>query len=95
MEQFYKLVKKEITTEKSQKSLDAQNTRTFITLPSVRKNEVESSFVKTFGFKPEKINSLTFLKAINNRKTRAVRRVKMKKFFITLPKGKELVPVSN
>jgi ribosomal protein L23 len=95
MDQFYKVIKKEVNTEKSQKHLTENNLRTFITLPSVTKNSLESLFVKSFGFKPEKINSLTFTKVINNKKTRTSRRVKMKKFFILLPQGKELNHIKN
>lgn len=95
MDQFYKVIKKEVNTEKSQKHLTDNNLRTFITLPSVTKNSLESLFVKSFGFKPEKINSLTFTKVINNKKTRTSRRVKMKKFFILLPQGKELNHIKN
>jgi ribosomal protein L23 len=95
MDQFYKVIKKEVNTEKSQKHLTENNLRTFITLPIVTKNSLESLFVKSFGFKPEKINSLTFTKVINNKKTRTSRRVKMKKFFILLPQGKELNHIKN
>ena len=95
MDQFYKIIQKEVNTEKSQKYLAEKNLRTFVTLPNVTKNSLESLFVKSFGFKPEKINSLTFTKIINNRKTRTSRRVKMKKFFILLPQGKELNHIKN
>ena len=95
MDKFYTIVKKEVNTEKSQKHLTEKNLRTFITLPNVTKHSLESLFLKSFGFKPEKINSLTFTKIINNRKTRTSRRVKMKKFFILLPQGKELNHTKN
>ncbi|MFT4967082.1 MAG: ribosomal protein L23 [Candidatus Deianiraeaceae bacterium] len=94
MELFYKITSREINTEKSQKGLEV-NQRTFISLPSVKKKDILSAFVKSFGYKPDKINSLTFMKVINNRKNRTARRVKMKKFFITLPDGKKLTPIKN
>lgn len=90
MEQFYSIIKKEVNTEKSQNSLQKNNVRTFITLPNIRLKDILSSFEKSFGYKPLKINSLTFTKIINNRRIRSSRVVKMKKFFITLPEGKNL-----
>ena len=95
MSEFYALLKQEINTEKSQKALEEANVRTFIALPSVRKKEVESAFVIAFGYKPEKINILTFSKSINNRRNRTSRIVRMKKVFIFLPKGKDLTLINK
>ncbi len=90
MSEFYALVKQEINTEKSQNALEQANVRTFIALPVVRKKEIESAFVLSFGYKPEKINILTFSKIIANKRNRTTRVVRMKKVFIFLPKGKDL-----
>lgn len=95
MEQFFKIIKKEVNTEKSQNDLSKKNTRTFITLHDVKTNDILSAFKKSFGYEPKKINSLTFTKVINNRRNRTSRKVKMKKFFITLPEGKDLTTVNN
>jgi len=95
MSQFYNIVQQEINTEKSQKALDERNLRTFTALPSVRKHDIEKAFDLSFGYKPEKINILTFTKTINNRKKRSIRKVKMKKIFILLPKGKDLTLVKK
>ncbi len=95
MSNFYSLLKQEINTEKSQKSLEQNNIRTFICLPSVRKKEISSVFNIEFGYKPEKINILTFSKTINNRRNRTTRVIKMKKVFIFLPKGKDLTPIKK
>lgn len=94
-ENFYQLIHHEVNTEKSQKQLSDSNTRTFICLPSVRKCAIEKAFMASFGYKPEKINILTFTKTINNRRSRTSRKVKMKKFFILLPKGKDLTQVKQ
>ena len=95
MSEFYALVKQEINTEKSQKALDESNIRTFVALPSVRKKEIESAFVLSFGYKPEKINILTFSKIIANKRNRTTRVVRMKKVFIFLPKGKDLTLINK
>lgn len=95
MEQFFKVVKKEINTEKSQNGLEKSNTRTFIALRGTKTADVLSAFEKSFGYQPKKINSLTFTKVINNKRSRTSRTIKMKKFFITLPDGKDLTTVSN
>lgn len=92
---FDQLVKYEVNTEKSQKQLSDVNLRTFVCLPNVRKKAIEHAFVQSFGYNPEKINSLTFTKVINNRKSRTSRKVKMKKFFILLPKGKDLTQIKK
>jgi ribosomal protein L23 len=90
MSEFYALVKQEINTEKSQNALEKTNVRTFVALPVVRKKEIENAFVLSFGYKPEKINILTFSKIIANKRNRTTRVVRMKKVFIFLPKGKDL-----
>ena len=95
MSEFYALVKQEINTEKSQNALEQANVRTFVALPVVRKKEIESAFILSFGYKPEKINILTFSKIIANKRNRTTRVVRMKKVFIFLPKGKDLTLISK
>lgn len=95
MVEFYSLVKREINTEKTQSLLEKHNVRTFTCLPSVRKKCIESAFEKSFGYKPEKINILTFTKAITNRRLRTMRKATMKKVLLRLPKGKDLTPINK
>ena len=95
MAHFYDIIKKEINTEKSQKELDSRNLRTFVALSHIKIKEIVAAFEKSFGYKPLKINSLTFTKNISNRKNRTVRIVKLKKFFILLPQGKDLTLIQN
>jgi ribosomal protein L23 len=95
MSDFYTLLKQEINTEKTQKLSEQHNIRTFICLPTVKKNDVMNAFKVTFGYDPEKINILTFAKRINNRRNRTTRVVKMKKAIIFLPKGKDLTPIKK
>ncbi len=92
---FDQLVQYEVNTEKSQKQMSEANLRTFVCLPNVRKSAIQKAFVTAFGYTPEKINSLTFTKLINNRRSRTSRKVKMKKFFILLPKGKDLTQIKK
>lgn len=95
MQDFYKIVTKECNTEKSQKCMSSFNIRTFITLPSVRSSDIRSAFIRSFGYEPLKINSLTFVRLVNNKRSRTKKRVTMKKFLIALPKGKDLTSLNK
>lgn len=95
MAEFYSLVKQEINTEKTQSLLEKSNVRTFACLPSVRKKCIEDAFEKSFGYKPEKINILTFTKTVANKRLRTMRKVTMKKVLLRLPKGKDLVRINK
>lgn len=95
MSNFYSLVQREINTEKSQSSLEKNNIRTFVCLPSVKKNAIKNAFEKSFGFLPEKINILTFHKIIVNRRNRTQKKVAMKKILLRLPSGKDLIQIKE
>jgi ribosomal protein L23 len=92
---FYSLVKSEISTEKTQVALEKNNIRSFICLPTVRKEHIQVAFEQSFGYAPEKINILTFYKTIVNKRNRSQKKVAMKKVLLRLPKGKELTQIKE
>ncbi len=92
---FYALVQREITTEKTQILLEKNNVRVFVCLPSIKKEQIVVAFEKSFGYAPEKINILTFYKTIVNKRNRSQKKVAMKKILLRLPKGKELVQIKE
>ena len=47
---FYTLVQREITTEKTQILLEKNNVRVFVCLPSTRKEQIVTAFEKSFGY---------------------------------------------